>query len=463
MRRLSAQLAGGFAVIALVTIALISLTANVLIKRQFESSVAAQQQNLAAQMAEALAPQYNAASGSWNLDYVHGYGMYALKDGYIIKLYASDGTVLWDAENHDMSQCHQIMQSISAQMRRLELEGRFLSHRYELRQQGQLVGHLAVSYYSPYYLNEYDFRFLASLNKILLLVGLAALLLAAAAGAFWARRLSAPISKTVAVIQEIAAGRYGIRFETPAEALRTQELAELSCAVNHMAASLEKQEALRRRLTVDVAHELRTPVSNVASQLEALLEGVWEPTRERLQGCYAELQRIAALAEDLESLRQSESSRLQLRKEPVDLLALAQAAVQAFEPELARKELSCTVQGISVFVLGESGRLQQVLANLLSNAVKYSYAGGRITISIGEEGEQARMTVCDQGIGIAEEELPLVFERFYRTDRSRSRRTGGAGIGLTIAKAIVEAHGGSITASAAAGGGSCFAVILPKR
>lgn len=461
-RKLSTQLSVGFVIIVLVTISLISLTANILINKQFEKYIGQQQQNFSEEMADALAPQYDSSTGEWNRDYIHGFGMYALKDGYIIKLYDAADNVIWDAQNHDMSLCHQIMREISIRMEenRPALDGNFLTYRYDLKQNEEIVGYLDVSYFSPYYFDENDFRFLDSLNQVLLGVGLLSIVGAAIAGVILAKRLSTPISRATEVTGEIADGNYAIRFESN---VKTRELAELSEAVNHMAERLEAQEAIRRRLTSDVAHELRTPIANVSAHLEAILEGIWEPTMERLQNCYEELGRISNIISDLEKLRQLENENMTLHKEPVDLLELSQAVRTAFEPELEKKQLTCTVTGKSSIVSGDQKRLHQVIFNLVSNAIKYSVEGGHIHIQIEDGAKASTLIVEDQGIGIAKEDLPLIFERFYRTDRSRNRKTGGAGIGLTIAKTIVQAHGGKITVESKEGEGSRFLVTLPKH
>lgn len=461
-RKLSTQLSLGFVIIVLIAISLISLTANSLINLQFEKYVAEQQKSLSEEMAGVLAPQYDSDTGEWNLDYIHGFGMYALKDGYIIKVYDAEKTVVWDAENHDMTLCHQIMLDISSRMeeKRPEWDGTFLTCRYNLTQNGAIVGYLDVSYYSPYYFSESEFRFLDSLNQILFIVGALSIAGAAIAGVVLARRLSAPIAKTTEITREISEGNYSIRFES---AVGTQELEELRKAVNHMAESLEKQETLRRQLTSDVAHELRTPIANVSSQLEAILEEVWEPTPERLQSCYQELGRISSIVSDLEKLRQIEAENLSLKKEPVDLLELSQAVRATFEPELERKGLICTVTGESAVVWGDQKRLHQVIMNLVSNAIKYSSGGGQLHLSIEDQPTAAALIVEDQGCGIPETDLPFIFERFYRADRSRNRKTGGAGIGLTIVKAIVHAHNGTISVESQEGRGSRFTVVLPKK
>lgn len=291
-------------------------------------------------------------------------------------------------------------------------------------------------------------------------MGLLSIAGAAIAGVLLARRLSAPIVKTTEITREISEGNYTIRSKSN---VRTLELEELSEAVNHMAESLEAQEAIRRRLVTDVAHEMRTPIANVSFQLEAIIEGVWEPDPKRLQSCYDELQRISHIVADLEQLRQIESENLILEREPVDLLELSQAVQTAFEPELAKKQLSCTVEGDSTIISGDQKRLHQVIFNLVSNAIKYSAEGGHIHISVTDGEKAVTLTVEDQGIGIPEKDLPLIFERFYRTDRSRNRKTGGAGIGLTIVKAIIHAHNGKISVESKEGYGSRFIITLSKN
>lgn len=460
-QKISAQLAAGFAFIVLITVAVISITANGLISHQFEQYVAQQRKMSSEQLAQSLSFQYHAEDGTWNVDYIHGLGMYALKDGYLIRLSDAEGQVIWDAENHDMTLCHQIMQDIRTQMsqRRPDLDGNFTTYRYDLKQNDEVIGYLDVSYYSPYYLNESDFRFLDSLNWILLVVGICAAVAAAAAGAVLAKSLSVPLLKVTEITRKISDGDYGARLEN--ENGQTQEIAALSGAVNHMAERLERQETLRRRLTSDVAHELRTPVANVSLNLEMMLDEVWEPTKDRLQSCYEELGRISGIISDLEKLRQMEAENMNLELEPVNLLELAQAVETAFEPDLKKKKLTCEVSGEAAAVMGDQRRLHQVIFNLVSNAVKYSTEGGSIQIRVKQEKHKAVLIVEDQGIGMAEEELPLIFERFYRTDLSRSRKTGGAGIGLAIVKAIVQAHQGTVTVTSKVGCGSRFTVTLP--
>lgn len=459
--KLSTQFSAGFALIVLFTVTLISLAANFFISRQFQKYVEEQQKAFSDGLAEALSDQYDASTGQWNLDYIHGFGMYALNDGYIIKLYDNEHSIVWDAENHDMTLCHQIMSSFIQRMetQKPELKGTFVTHCYDLNQNELPVGHADTSYYSPYYFNENAFQFIGSLNRILFFIGLLSFIGAIIAGFALARRISRPISQVTALTREISGGNYDIRFES---SVGTKELEELTGAVNQMARALEEQETLRKRLTADMAHELRTPLANVSSHLEAIIEGVWEPTPERLQNCYDEISRLSGIISDLEKLRQVENENLKLDRESVDLFELAQDVRISFEKELQIKHLNCFIEGCSCIIYGDRRRLYQVIFNLLSNAVKYSWDGGDIYIRIMETTETALLIVEDDGIGIPPDELQLIFERFYRTDRSRNRKTGGCGIGLTIVKSLVQAHGGLVRAENKETRGSRFIVTLPK-
>ena len=166
---------------------------------------------------------------------------------------------------------------------------------------------------------------------------------------------------------------------------------------------------------------------------------------------------------DLEKLRQVEDEQLILEQDQVDLLKLTRNMCRTFDPELQKKHLTYTIDGESLVVSGDGNRLRQVVMNLFSNAVKYSLEGGQIQIWMKDLGNEGCWVIEDHGIGIAKEDQALIFERFYRTDLSRSRKTGGAGIGLTIVKAIVQAHHGTITVESQVGRGSKFTVILPKN
>lgn len=462
MRRLRTQISAIIMLIVLITVAAISFLSNMLINKEFEKYITAQQSTKAKDLVSDFNNQYNSLIGQWNIEYIHGAGMYALYDGYIIKVYDKNGETVWDAANHDMAICTQVMKDISARMeaRRPEIGGKFISHDYALSVNEQKIGTMTISYYGPYFLSESDFNFLDTLNVILVVIGILSLGVALIISGILARRTARPIAKTAQIAKQIAKGNYFIRFEGKT---KTKEIEELTDAINCLAGSLGEQESLRKRLTADVAHELRTPLAALSSHLEAMIEGVWEPTIERLKSCYEEAGRLSGLVSDLERLAKTESENFILNKTEIDLMDIVAACCNNFEFEIERKKLSLSIEGEKALIYADKDRLNQVMANLISNAVKYTYEDGNIDIKVKDGKETAELIVEDDGIGIAEQELSLVFERFYRTDESRNRKTGGAGIGLAIVKSIVTAHGGTIAAQKRTEKGSRFVISLPKN
>lgn len=442
------------------TVLSVSIFSGIFINRQFEEYVMQTQQQEASELADSISSNYDEALGGFNIDYVHGMGMYALKEGFVIRLYDTDMNLLWDAESHDMEQCHEIMDNILLRMseNKPELDGKFVTYSYNLERNGNLNGVLEISYYTPYYMNENEFQFIQALNRILFIVGVVSVIIAAFLGVLIARRITDPISGVITATKKLSEGDYSVRVDTSLKEHETYELAE---AINSMAGALQEQEYLRRQLTDDIAHELRTPVTNISSYMEMMIEDVMEPTPERLKSCYDELSRLSELIADLERLEKVESDKIVLEKEDIDLYSLSESILQGFSTKLEEKNISALLVGDEISIFADRVRMGQVIANLLSNAIKYTDENGKIMITVRRDGNNALLVVEDNGIGIPAEDQTRVFERFYRTDKSRARKTGGAGIGLSISKAIVQAHGGTITCESESGTGSNFIVKIP--
>ncbi len=459
---LKSRFAAIIALVVLVTVVLISFLSNWLINVQFEAYITEAREKDAQEIVTKLGSLYAAHEAAWDMDALHTLGMFALYDGYIIKVYDGAGQSVWDAEYHDMSLCAQVMQEISEQMREKypRANGEFIAKNYPIIQEGQVIGAVTISYYGPYFLNESDFKFLQALNGVLLGVGCLALLLSVLIGSLMARNISRPISNAIEITKEIAAGHYHAKFE---EVPNIQELAEMTAAITHLSDTLQRQERLRKQMTADISHELRTPLTTVRTHLEAMMEGVWEPTEDRLACCQEELERITKIVQELEELSIMESGAYQLQKSQVNLRELAETCSRAFESELYQKQQRLSIQGQIEDIKADADKLLQVARNLLSNAIKYTPEGGTITVCFKETATQAIMEVINDGPGIPQTELPFIFERFYRADKSRNRKLGGSGIGLAVVKAIVEAHGGSVGVFSQEQVETRFVITLPKQ
>jgi signal transduction histidine kinase len=323
------------------------------------------------------------------------------------------------------------------------------------------VASLAIGYYGPFSFSDQELAFINSLNLLLLWVTLAALVLAGSLGLFMARRITVPLERIAHSTQRIAAGH---RDVTITGTTKVRELDGIARTVNDLSRSLGEQEALRRRLTTDMAHELRTPLATLQSHLEALIDGVWEADPARLAGLHGEILRINRMVADMENLARYESDSLVLTRARVDLVALTLTIVANHRPQFRMQgiDLGFASELAEAWVSADSDKLSQAVINLLSNALKFTASGGSVKVRVGGSKSGVSVSVSDTGIGIEAKDLPFVFERLYRADSSRARATGGSGIGLAITRAIVEAHGGSITASSEPGKGSEFVIGLPR-
>lgn len=296
-----------------------------------------------------------------------------------------------------------------------------------------------------------------------LLLGLAMIggLLGLLFGVQMGRGLAAPLDRLAAVAREVGAGRLDAHI-APSGSL---EMREVAAAFNDMAGALQRSQAQRRDMVADIAHELRTPLSVLQANIQALQDGVYALDQAEIARLGAQTQLLSRLVDDLHSLAQAESGQLRLDRERVDVAALAVNILSNFQSlaEKAGVTLSLDVPADLPPPLGDAMRLTQVLHNLMANAIRHTPAGGQVSIRTWREGPSLRMEVADTGQGIPPADLPLVFERFYRIDRSRSRAQGGSGLGLAIARAIVEAHGGAVDvqSTGVAGQGSRFTLSLP--
>lgn len=241
------------------------------------------------------------------------------------------------------------------------------------------------------------------------------------------------------------------------------ELATLGQTFNQMAAALENSEESRQAMTADIAHELRTPLAVQRAHLEALQDGVYPATPENLQPVLEQTILLTRLVEDLRTLALADSGQLQLEKTPTDYLTLIKRVLDRFRPQAdGRKiELQFSSTGVCQPISLDPGRMEQILGNLISNALRYTQDGGWIKIDLDCSPNQASLSIHDSGPGIPEDSLPLVFERFYRADQSRSRTEGGTGLGLAIARQLTEAHGGILTAANHPDGGALIRLTLP--
>ncbi len=284
-----------------------------------------------------------------------------------------------------------------------------------------------------------------------------------AAGVISSRGLTSPLNKLAEAAKAIGSQDLSRRVEVRG----SDEIRVVAQAFNEMAAALEKAETLRSNMLADVAHELRTPLSVIQGSLRAILDDVYELDKTEIARLYDQTRHLSRLVDDLRELAQAEANQLPLNVTTVDLATLIEETAGIYAPIIEAEGLALLLQLEQVpTVQGDRARLAQCLQNLLNNSIHHTPRGGEITVELNheieQETEQVQLRVRDTGQGIAPEHLPHILDRFYRVDRARRRDTGGTGLGLAIVHAIVEAHGGKVTAaSKGLGQGSTFTIQLP--
>ncbi len=458
---LRSRLALSYVLVAVLSVLIVSALANGLLDSSFRSYLRDSQEKRAQAVALQLGNQLR-ADGGWDQAGLSAVGMAALEQGLLVRLSSLDGQTVWDATVHNSGLCVQMITHLAQNTtsRYPNWRGQYTEALYPVRHSFRDVGRAAIGYYGPFFLNDEDLAFINSLNRLLLWAAVGALISAAGLGLLMARRITVPLERVVRATQAIAGGSRDVQIT---EKAGLRELDGIAAAVNDLSRGLRDQETLRRRLTADMAHELRTPLATLQSHLEAMIDGIWKPDAERLAGLHEEILRLNRLVSDLEKLARYEDDSGSLRRSELDLSALVEAIVRNHEPQFRAKGVALRFEqdGGAKPLSADPDKLSQAVINLLSNALKFTPTGGEVAVQVACGPEGGEIRVADSGIGIGPEDLPRVFERFYRADSSRNRATGGAGIGLSIAKAIVEAHGGVISAASQPGRGTEFHIHLP--
>lgn len=321
---------------------------------------------------------------------------------------------------------------------------------------GERVGTVAVAPTGSLLTPEEE-HLRSSVNRLHLAAGAVSVVAALLLAFLLAQTLSRPLRRIRDAAHRIEEGDLKARVEPQGD----PEMRAVGHALNRLAETLEHEEEIRKSSVADLAHELRTPVSALLSRIEAAQDGVLADTAANLEAMHTETLRLARLLDDLARLAEAERPGLLVEKHVLDLAEVGRREADAWSPLFATKEIGFSTVLEPVAVRGDADRLGQVVSNLLSNALRYTEAGGRVDVHVRRQVDRAVLEVMDTGVGIASEDLKHVFTRFWRGEKSRSRATGGAGIGLAIVHELVRAHDGRIGVESWPGQGSTFRVSLP--
>jgi signal transduction histidine kinase len=451
------------AVAAFLVVSLLFVS-NYYLDKQFQIYVAHKQDMKNMEIVDAVSKNFSGSAASPDagfLNFLTGFGDSLLEQGIALMVYDASGAMIYCTNIEDGAGCSHMHALPDAEWSAVcpDFDSTYSQDAFGIDRDGKIMGTIKLGYHGPFYYNEGDQSFLSAYNRVFF--GMSALFFTAsiAIGLLVAGMIAGPIRKVTERTERIAAGEYsGDYIETG-----TVEIDALSGSVDRLAESLDTQYMLKKRMASAYSHEFRTPLAVLQSNLEAMIDGLWTPTAERLESLRAEIIRMSRMVSEVDKLVQTGSDESRPEKVPSDLCDLAGRVLRGFEANMASKNLSLDFDCEKCEANVDPDKFSQVIFNLVSNAVKYTNPGGHISVRVCGGGDNAVLTVRDDGIGIAGFDIPYIFEHLYRTDESRARDSGGNGIGLSVARVIVEAHGGAIEVKSRLGEGSVFTVTVPVK
>lgn len=454
-------------IISFITMLLLSMSsyiilANTEVNRLFEHYAKIQCENKIQEIRRQVEQSYQPDQDTFNVEILQVIGNSALQSGIILKLEAANKSIDWDVSTHRERECEMILAELKQTMQskyplfRGDYEERTVDVTYE----GKRIGILTLGQYGPYTFDKIELQLITRLDQIIGGLGVTFILIAFLLGSYISLSLTRNIKQVVMATKTITEGNYGIHIKKRSNIL---EIIELINSINILSDTLEDKEKQKKQITSDIAHELRTPLCNLQSHMEAVIDGVWEPSLEMYQNYHEEIVRLTKLVNQLEQLSAYEDHSIQIScdwflarefLEKVYHLFICSALEKGIELEIIKvKE--------ELHVYADEEKLLQCMINLVSNAIRYTEHGGKIIISSIQVEDKIQFIVEDTGIGLSQNQRSQVFERFYRVDPSRNQNTGGRGIGLAITKAIIDMHGGQVMVSSRIGKGTKFIIQIP--
>ena len=462
---LTKKLTLGFLLTAVVSILIAVIISNSMIGSKFNSYLIHEHKSKVNSLATTIGGLYDPQTG-FSTSSKEEMLRYSIAEELYIQVKDADGTSIFTSGSI-ISEHKTMMGSMMGSKRSSMMDnfsrikpGQYTEDSYSLSKNNKKFGTITFGYYGTSFLNEGALTFRTTLNHSFFLSIFIALIFGLLVSLLLSKQLSSPLIKITDTANSMRNGNLEARSQAVS---KTKEIDDLSTSINYLAETLQNQELLRKRLTSDMAHELRTPLTNLKSHVEALLDKVWEPTDDMLQDFYEEINRLIKLVEGLNDIAKLEQTNLNLNKSRFNLSLELERILTSFEPQYNNLNLKIHSNFTeNVEVLMDKDKLKQVMYNLLSNSLKYAKTNGEVSLTLKADNNSINIEVKDNGIGISQKDLPFIFKRFYRSDESRDKNTGGAGIGLTIAKTIVEAHSGTINARSTLGEGSTFVLRFPK-
>ena len=462
LKSINSKLIISFTLIMIVTILSIKLFVNTIFKDSFEKYVDDSNKVEVNHLIEFdLKNLY--INESWNTEFIENLGIEAIRKGIAIEIYDKNDNKVWSVFEDEKVLSDKTLSDISKNMKSIEKQwdNYFEELKVDINDdEGNiLVGYAYIGHYASTYYMENDVEFFNAINRIIIIIGVISISSIIIISIIISRSIAKPISKVSKMTKYIGEGNYKNKLNYKSNIM---EIDDLINSINKLSNELNDQENLRKQLTGDIAHELRTPLTSIKGHLDAIIVGIWEPTNERLNSINEEVKRITNLVDELRKLAKFDSGKDNLNKEIVNLKNYIKSIAYNYEGKALEKNIVIKYQLENIEALIDKEKFAQVIINILSNAIKYNNGNNEIYIKVFKKNNSINISIKDSGIGIPKSEYKNIFERFYRLDKSRGANEKGAGVGLTIAKSIVNAHGGEIEVYSEINKGSEFIISLPS-
>ena len=462
LKSINSKLIISFTLIMIATILSIKLFVNTIFKDSFEKYVDDSNKVEVNHLIEFdLKNLYT--NESWNTEFIENLGIEAIRKGIAIEIYDKNDNKVWSVFEDEKVLSDKTLNDISKNMKSIEKQwdNYFEELKVDINDdEGNiLVGYAYIGHYASTYYMENDVEFFNAINRIIIIIGVISISSIIIISIIISRSIAKPISKVSKMTKYIGEGNYKNKLNYKSNIM---EIDDLINSINKLSNELNDQENLRKQLTGDIAHELRTPLTSIKGHLDAIIVGIWEPTNERLNSINEEVKRITNLVDELRKLAKFDSGKDNLNKEIVNLKNYIKSIAYNYEGKALEKNIVIKYQLENIEALIDKEKFAQVIINTLSNAIKYNNGNNEIYIKVFKKNNSINISIKDSGIGIPKSEYKNIFERFYRLDKSRGANEKGAGVGLTIAKSIVNAHGGEIEVYSEINKGSEFIISLPS-
>lgn len=380
----------------------------------------------------------------------------AYMSNYCLSLLDKNQNVVWQMNPNDISAKNHIMLNSNGAY------GVYTTKTLDIDVDGKTVGYLVIGQYAPILLSEQDVNFKVAINRSIAISAILAIVVICVISLVFSKQFSSPIKAVADASVELSKGNYDSKLEVKGN---IHEIRNLISSMNDLGNKLNSQDLLRKRLVSDISHEIRTPLNVLQNNLEAMIDGIKPVTEENLNSLNDEVIRFGKLLNNLNSLKEIETEEMKLHFETVDIVELVRTVCGDFKVAAEEKDIEI-IFGQSEYkhlsVIGDMDKLKQVFINLISNSIKFTPEKGKVWVDFKADADRAEVEIRDNGIGIKKEDIPFIFERLYRGDRSR-HQTEGAGLGLTIVKKILSMHNADIHVESKVNKGTKFTVTFNMK